>query len=159
MRVCSGQGCLRAVRDDQRFCDECHAEWLHARVDDGIRKHVRVSEITLAVSDRDVYAFLYSSHCWQRLRAMAVRKHPMCDRCGHRWTEIVDHVVPSGVVILQAQQSGRYLDRHAGFFFLSNLQGLCRRCHGLKTDEDKAHVGDWPDAAMIEAQTKRVFTL
>jgi hypothetical protein len=26
----------------------------------------------------------------------------------------------------------------------SNLQGLCRECHGQKTVEDKAHSGKWP---------------
>ena len=156
MRVCSGPGCLRAVADDVRFCDECKRP---ERVSDGIRSHVRVTELTLAVADRDIYAFLYSSHRWQRLRALALRQHPMCDRCGHAWTEIIDHRIPAGVVIVQAQQSGNYLDKHAGFFFLTNLQGLCRSCHGLKTTEDKEHVGVWPDAVAIEAAaTKKRWT-
>ena len=136
-----------------------HTEWLkHAPIDDGIRKHGRVSEITLAVADRDIYAFLYSSHRWQRLRAVAVRLHPLCDRCRLSITEIVDHRIPAGVVIVQAQQ-GAYLDKYAGFFFLSNLQGLCRACHHAKTLEDKAHVGAWPDAVAVEsASVKRRWT-
>jgi 5-methylcytosine-specific restriction endonuclease McrA len=72
----------------------------------------------------------------------------------------MDHRIPAGVVILQAQESGRYTDKYAGFFFLSNLQGLCRRCHGLKTEEDKAHVGAWPNALAIEeaSHARKVFS-
>ena len=150
MRICSGPGCLRAVADDVRFCDECQYP---ERVNDGIRRHARVTEVTLAVSDRDVYAFLYSSHRWQRLRALAFKRHPLCDRCGVAMTEIMDHRIPAGVVILQAQSSGRYLDKWAGFFFMSNLQGMCRCCHYVKTEEDKAHTGAWPDAVAIECSS------
>jgi len=131
----------------------------HAPVDDGIRRHNRVTEITLAVSDRDVFAFLYSSHRWQRLRAIALSKHPLCDRCGRERTQIIDHIIPAGVAVQQAQASGVYTDKHAGFFLLSNLQGLCRSCHGLKTEEDKAHVGEWPSVLCSEdaTKTKRVW--
>jgi 5-methylcytosine-specific restriction endonuclease McrA len=46
-----------------------------------------------------------------------------------------------------------------GLFIASNLQGLCRSCHGLKTEEDKAHTGAWPDAVAIETcKPKRVYT-
>ena len=84
----------------------------------------------------------------------------MCDLCDSTFTEIMDHRIPAGVVILQAQESGRYTDKYAGFFFLSNLQGLCRRCHGLKTEEDKAHVGAWPNALAIEeaSHARKVFS-
>jgi 5-methylcytosine-specific restriction endonuclease McrA len=73
---------------------------------------------------------------------------------------LVDHVIPAGVVIVQAQQSGRYpLDKWAGFYLMSNLQGLCVSCHFAKTAEDKAHVGAWPDAIAIEAAApKKVFS-
>jgi len=59
-------------------------------------------------------------------------------------TEIVDHIVPALVAIQQAQESGRWpFDKYAGYFLQTNLQGLCRSCHGVKTLEDKAHVGPW----------------
>ena len=84
----------------------------------------------------------------------------MCARCELSISAIVDHVVPAGVAIAQAQQSGRYSqDRYAGFYLLSNLQGLCRACHALKTEEDKTHAGPWPDVLAKEAQrAKRVWS-
>lgn len=148
MRVCSGAGCLRAVADDVRYCDEC----LPQTNDDGaIREH------TLA--DRVRYGFLYQSQRWQRLRALVVRQQPMCCRCRVRLTAIVDHAVPAGVAVAQAQQSGKIMGKYAGFFIRSNLQGLCRVCHAAKTIEDKAHTGAWPDVLeRDERQPKRTWT-
>jgi 5-methylcytosine-specific restriction endonuclease McrA len=81
-----------------------------------------------------------------------VRRDPMCVRCGVAVTEIVDHIVPAAVAVMQARASGRYpYSPNAGYFFKSNLQGLCRSCHGLKTTEDKIHTGPWPDVVAIEA--------
>jgi hypothetical protein len=75
-------------------------------------------------------------------------------------SEIVDHKVPAGVAIVQVQESGRYpLDKWAGFYLLSNLDGLCRPCHYLKTMEDKTHTGPWPDVLAREAEApKKVWT-
>ena len=74
--------------------------------------------------------------------------------------ELIDHIVPAGEAIRQAQESGLYpLSPYAGFYFISNLQGLCRSCHFVKTNEDKAHVGPWPDVVAKErAQPKKVWT-
>ena len=142
MRVCSGAGCLRAVQDGVRYCDECKPTPLS--VPDDIRVHT--------LSDREKYAFLYSSPRWQRVRALALAACPLCARCNLAITEIIDHIVPAGVAIVQARDSGLYIaDRYAGFFLLSNLQGLCRSCHWTKTEEDKAHTGPWMDAIAREA--------
>lgn len=140
MRICSGAGCLRAVGNDVRFCDECKPS---VAVDDGSRQHT--------VSDRIRYAYLYSRPRWQRTRKQALIACPFCARCEVIVTELIDHIVPAGVVIAQAQQSGLYrFDKWAGFFLLSNLQGLCRACHWIKTEQDKAHIGAWPDAIANE---------
>lgn len=143
MRICSGAGCLRAVPDDVRYCDECKPAPQGQDSDDGIRTH------TLA--DRVRYAFLYSSQRWTALRALVVRSQPMCCRCNRRLTEIVDHNVPAGVAVIQAQESGKYTRKYEGFFIRSNLQGLCRACHWVKTEEDKAHVGVWPNVVERDA--------
>jgi hypothetical protein len=72
----------------------------------------------------------------------------------------VDHKVPAGIAIAQAQASGKYpFDKWAGFFLQGNLEGLCRSCHGVKTLEDKTHVGEWPDVVAIEAAApKKVWS-
>jgi 5-methylcytosine-specific restriction endonuclease McrA len=61
-------------------------------------------------------------------------------------SEICDHVVPAAIAIMQAQASKLYpFDKWAGYYLKTNLQGLCRPCHGLKTIEDKTHTGPWSD--------------
>lgn len=141
MRICSGSGCLRTIEDSERFCDECKPV---TAIPDGGREH--------SVTDRDRYAFLYSSARWQRVRGLAIRACPLCAVCKLAISEIVDHIVPAAIAVQQAQLSGRYpTDRHAGYFLTSNLQGLCRSCHGLKTVEDKTHIGPWPDVVEKEA--------
>ena len=80
----------------------------------------------------------------------------MCARCDRNLSEIVDHVVPAREAVSQARASGGYLlDKFAGYFLVTNLQGLCRSCHGVKTLEDKAHVGPWPDVVAVEAAKPR----
>jgi 5-methylcytosine-specific restriction endonuclease McrA len=149
MRVCSGSGCLRAVADGVRFCDECKPS---NAASDGIRTHSQ--------TDREQYAFLYSGPRWQRLRVQVIKEHPICDRCQLSISTIADHIVPAGVAIVQAQESRLYpADKYAGFYLKSNLQGLCAPCHRVKTIEDKTHSGPWLDViAREQAAPKRVWT-
>lgn len=103
------------------------------------------------LTDRVRYATLYSGTRWQRTRAAVVKLYPFCACCERRVTEVVDHVVPAGVAVAQARDSGRYpTDRAAGFYFLTNLQGLCLICHTSKTVADETHLGAWPD--VVEAE-------
>jgi 5-methylcytosine-specific restriction endonuclease McrA len=83
----------------------------------------------------------------------------MCGLCDRRISEEVDHIVPAREAIAQAQASGLYpLDRYAGYYFRSNLRGLCRLCHRGKTLEEKTHTGAWPDVvAREQAAPKRRF--
>lgn len=153
MRLCSGAGCGRAVADDARYCAECLAERGKPIVSDGIKVH--------GVSDRVLYAFLYASERWKRnVQPKALKACPMCARCGIKVSELVDHIVPAGEAIRQAQASGLYpLNKWAGFYFTTNLQGLCYPCHGIKTIEDKIHVGPWPDVVAIEqAKPRKVYS-
>jgi 5-methylcytosine-specific restriction enzyme A len=148
MRICSGAGCLRAVPDDVRFCDECKPQ---AKMPDDIRTHDMGYTAEL---DR-----IKKSTRWQRLRDLVARAQPICQRCRKRPTQIIDHKVPAEIAVMQAQLSGKYLDKWAGYFMWSNLQGLCRLCHAAKTAEDKAHTGTWPDVIEHEArQPKRVWS-
>lgn len=154
MRICSGPGCLRAVCDAVRFCDEC--EPVRPVVDaeatlSGIKDHTSGYDAEL---DR-----LHQSTRWRTVRVAIIKRDPICKRCDLSISEIVDHVVPAREAISQARLSGRYpLDKYAGYFLRSNLQGLCRSCHGLKTVEEKAHVGPWPDIIAIEqAAPKRAW--
>jgi len=147
MRICSGAGCLRAVEDNVRFCDECNP----GSGNDGIRTHTYGYTLELDA--------LRKSKRWQMLRALVLQAAPMCARCGLKRAVEVDHIVPAGVAVAQAKASGKYSGLNAGYFIRGNLQGLCRSCHAQKTIEDKAHVGPWPDVVAIEdAKPKKTWT-
>ena len=147
MRLCSGAGCGRAVPDDTRYCAECESERGASGADAG-KQHVGAGNGTYdAQIDR-----LNQGQRWHRIRKTALQRCPLCKRCGLRASDIVDHIVPAWVAITQARESGRWpLDMWAGYFLLSNLQGLCRACHAVKTAEDKAHTGPWPSVVEAEA--------
>jgi 5-methylcytosine-specific restriction endonuclease McrA len=97
---------------------------------------------------------------WHRVRVSVLQGNPMCVGCEIEIAKEVDHKVPADIAIQQVRDSGRYpLDRYAGYYLKSNLRGMCRRCHALKTLEDKAHTGPWPDVLAIEdAAPKRRWT-
>jgi 5-methylcytosine-specific restriction endonuclease McrA len=132
---------LRAVADDVRLCDECAPRPATARADE-TKQHTSGYDALLD--------YLRKGSRWQRLRRLVIQEQPLCARCQLRISEIVDHIVPALVALRQAQDCGKYLDKYAGYYFRSNLQGLCRPCHGMKTIEDKTHVGPWPDVVAIE---------
>jgi 5-methylcytosine-specific restriction endonuclease McrA len=150
MRLCSGAGCGRKIPEDLRFCEECKPSV--GGNGNGIRSH--------STADREKLAHLYRSPRWRRIVQVIMRKFPLCVRCKLAASALVDHRVPAGVAIAQAQASGKYpYDKVAGFFIQSNLEGLCRSCHGVKTLEDKAHVGPWPDVVATEAAApKKVWS-
>jgi len=150
VRLCSG--CQSKVPDNTRYCSECKP----TRTDDGIRSHAP------ATTDREQYAHLYAGNRFQDgIRPRILQRDPICKRCGIDPSVIVDHIVPAGEAIRQAQESGRYpFSPYAGFYLLSNLQGLCRACHAIKTAEDKAHVGEWPSVLDAEDRApKKVWSL
>jgi hypothetical protein len=134
MRICSGAGCLRAVPDDVQLCTECRPSKA-IQASDGIKAHNTGYDPEL---DR-----LRKSPRWQRLSHSVLRSQPICKRCDHNVAEITDHVVPAREAMAQMELAGR--GRTEGYFLRSNLQGLCRACHWVKTNEDKTHVGEWPD--------------
>ena len=152
MRVCSGPGCLRAVRDAVRFCDECKPVRVADDALSGIKDHTSGYDAEL---DR-----LHQGTRWRTVRVAIIKRDPICKRCDLSISEIVDHVVPAREAVSQARLSGLYpFDKYAGYFIRSNLMGLCRRCHGVKTTEEKAHVGPWPDIVAAEqAAPKRVWS-
>ena len=68
----------------------------------------------------------YRKNRWRVLRSKILKRRPVCeaDGCFNR-SEHVDHIIP-------ISQGGSGFDQ-------SNLQVLCRRCHGRKTADDNGH--------------------
>lgn len=65
----------------------------------------------------------YKSRAWQRIRTRFLAEHPRCEMCGAK-AVLVDHIKP------------RTRDAPLGIEDVeSNLQALCRICHGHKTVE------------------------
>ena len=79
----------------------------------------------------------------------------MCQRRGRAVSELGDHIIPAGVAVAQVREQGLDGDPTAGFFIRSNIQGLCRACHWLKTEEDKLHTGPWPSVLEQDALLKK----
>jgi hypothetical protein len=144
MKLC-GRGCARAIPDDARCCDECAAE--RGIPVDGQRQHRGPNVYG------DELDHLRKGTRWQDRRAKVLAKDPMCADCQTAYAEICDHIVPAAEALRQVRASGRFpFDPNAGYYLMSNLQGLCRSCHGTKTLLDAAHVGDWP--SVMEAFDK-----
>jgi 5-methylcytosine-specific restriction enzyme A len=59
----------------------------------------------------------YHSDFWKRLSAQVKREEPNCRKCG-KATYLADHIIP--------REAGGSDDR-------SNLQGICKACHGAKS--------------------------
>ena len=62
---------------------------------------------------------IYDSKRWRILRRKVLYDYPICQTCDEELATDVDHIRP-------IEQGGEP-------WSLSNLQALCRRCHGRKT--------------------------
>lgn len=56
---------------------------------------------------------------WRKLRDTYIAEHPVCEHCGRRPAQDVDHIIP--------------FDKGGGRLDSNNLQALCRKCHNRKT--------------------------
>jgi len=78
-------------------------------------------------SNRPEWHSMYESRRWRETREAYLRQHPLCVECekkGYLVPAVVcDHIVP---------HRGKY----ELFWDISNLQGLCARCHGRKTAKE-----------------------
>jgi len=70
---------------------------------------------------------IYNSTRWRKLRAIVLKRQPICTMCQakHRYTtaNVVDHVLP--------------INKGGFAWELSNLQALCTPCHNSKSARDK----------------------
>jgi 5-methylcytosine-specific restriction enzyme A len=64
---------------------------------------------------------------WLKLRAMVLRRDPICKRCKDEPSTDVDHKIP--------------IRAGGARWSLDNLQGLCHGCHSKKTRQEEAAYG------------------
>jgi 5-methylcytosine-specific restriction protein A len=62
-----------------------------------------------------------------KLREIVLARDPICRACGEEPSEVSDHIIA--------------LRRGGAPFDLSNLQGLCRKCHNRKTARERGRGG------------------
>lgn len=103
-RICARGGCQRLT--DGRFC-EAHQE----------QAREEAKAAAWSDSEGSAHSRGYGA-TWRRLRKLVLHRDPLCRGCGRAPSTDVDHVV--------ARARG-------GEDTMENLQGLCSRCHGLKT--------------------------
>src|SRR5450759_563635 len=73
---------------------------------------------------------LYSKARWFATRLRILFRDLLCRVCGNHASAIVDHVIPAHLWV--AQHNGDI----ESFYDESNLQGLCKRDHDLKTRQE-----------------------
>ena len=64
----------------------------------------------------------YNTKDWRDLSLLVKYQEPICRMCEREATYYTDHIIP-------VKQGGAFLDR-------DNLQGLCKRCHGIKSGRE-----------------------
>lgn len=131
MRICSGPGCLRAVRDDVRFCDECATE----------HKQDRPSGAQRASADEILRQ--YSLPRWNKgIRPRVLQRYPFCVDCGINPSTVADHDIPARLIVRVCRAERIFpFDPWGGFYIMSNLKGRCHSCHNAKTKVEDAQ--DW----------------
>lgn len=99
-KACNHPLCRNLIEVGQSYCDE------HQSFRRSYRKPQAADSF-------------YSSALWQHLRNWYKSQHPVCELCGRKPTEMVDHII-------EIKDGGHPTA-------VQNLQGACRRCHQRKT--------------------------
>src|SRR5438874_8456418 len=130
MRICSGPGCLRAVPDDVRFCDECKP--------DSKPERTRVERAAT-----EPIMLEYGTKRWQECRKIALQRHPFCSgKDCNALSKVADHNIPALVITRVCRALGLFpYQKWPGFYIVNNLVGLCHSCHNKKTRTEDAE--DW----------------
>lgn len=71
---------------------------------------------------------------WRKLRAQVIKQEPLCRRCRRANTTTVDHILPKELGGTDAR---------------SNLQGLCKACHDIKTAQEDGRWTGSPQSRVI----------
>lgn len=106
LRPCANPACPRQVKEQRRrYCEECQpAEWKKQN-DQPHRK--------------EMHSF-YHSKAWFAVRRQVLSRDPVCVLCRQAEATTVDHI--------KDRTEAPELELEP-----SNLQGVCKRCHGRKT--------------------------
>jgi 5-methylcytosine-specific restriction protein A len=122
LHPCFKQGCPNLTRE--KYC-EAHAHLAEAD------KRARQEYYNTAVRDPEAQRF-YESHAWRRLRAIYLKRNPLCEACyaeGRITPAVIcDHKI-------EIKDGGARLD-------MANVTALCRSCHNKKTAQERTKRND-----------------
>jgi len=117
-KQCKVSGCAGLTKG--KYCDK------HAHLEER-DKRARQAHYNKTARDTEAQS-LYESPEWRTLRALHIKRNPLCEKCFERGritpAVIVDHKV-------EIKDGGGRLDA-------DNLQSLCRACHNKKTAQERA---------------------
>lgn len=78
----------------------------------------------------------YLTKRWEATRQVVFARDVLCVDCGNQTARICDHCIPARIWVAQHNWD---MD---SFYDITNLQGLCKRCHDRKTaTEDSGFAG------------------
>jgi len=124
---CARPGCFRRVPRDKKHCSKC----------------ARRFRFVIAAEDkkRPTATQRGYDHEWKVIRDKYLAKHPRCEGYGdrrkdHAKASMVDHIIPL---------------KDGGTNAFSNLQAMCRNCHGAKTNVEDGGFGNPRKAAKPKA--------
>lgn len=113
---CKTKHCINLTTPGFSYCVQCSKDY----------RAERDAERMKCPRERQLREF-YASSLWTKLSLAFRAENPLCFMCSQLGTE-VDHIIP-------IRYGGAPLD-------WANLQTLCRRCHKLKTHQDKKKYRD-----------------
>jgi hypothetical protein len=76
---------------------------------------------------------MYKTKRWRTVRLTVLRRDVLCRSCGHAAATEVDHILSARLVIDNFGTNA--------FFDPERLQGLCHRCHSIKTTHESGWTG------------------
>jgi 5-methylcytosine-specific restriction protein A len=113
-KPCRWPGCPKLCTDGSGYCQD-HIEQARAK-----KQRQRQDRDTRQSAARRGY-----DRRWARVRALKLRRDPVCERCGKKIANVVHHLVPIEVDYTKRLE-------------YDNLQSLCRECHEIVHKRKKA---------------------
>ena len=110
-------GCKEKSVSGSQLCPKCF-DIRQKRIDKRRNELAAIRRKKFGTSNEQGYDWK-----WAKVSKLVRRQEPICRHCKDKLAEMVDHIVP-------LRQGGERLA-------LDNLQPLCNKCHGIKTEADK----------------------
>jgi 5-methylcytosine-specific restriction enzyme A len=86
----------------------------------------------IARRQTDPFRKLYFTTLWQNTSRQVRARDVICCICNFAFSEVADHIIPARIYV---PQCGGDIQ---AFYDQSNIQGICKPCHRVKTNKETA---------------------